>query len=106
MFCGIIFLSKQNGKHEENKMTSIKLDIEFSSMGETTEEQAQVFAAEVKQRIESEYPDASVSVGIDIRGPGELYVIADSSEEQDSIIDRVNYIENDVWERGNWHNAS
>ncbi|EPD4814833.1 hypothetical protein ACSAK4_000914 [Salmonella enterica subsp. enterica serovar Newport] len=87
-------------------MTSIKLDIEFSSMGETTESQAQVFAAEVKSRIESEYPDASVSVGIDIRGPGELCVIADSSEEQDSIIDRVNYIENDVWERGNWHNAS
>ncbi|ECG5640445.1 hypothetical protein E1K64_01490 [Salmonella enterica subsp. enterica serovar Poona] len=87
-------------------MISIKLDIEFSSMGETTESAAKVFAAEVQQRIESEYPDASVSVGIDIRGPGELYVIADSCEEQDSITERVNYIENDVWSYGEWHNAS
>ncbi|EHQ4621195.1 hypothetical protein KQ096_003815 [Salmonella enterica] len=99
--CGTIYLLKQNGKYEEIKMTTIKLDIEFSSLGETTEAVAKVFAVEVQQRIESEYPDASVSVGIDIRGFGGLSV-----DEQDSIIECVNYIERDVWENGAWHNAS
>ncbi|EGC1289505.1 hypothetical protein H8526_003594 [Salmonella enterica] len=87
-------------------MTTIELNIEFSSLGETTEAVAKVFAAEVQQRIESYYPDASVSVGIDVRGFGDLSVIADSCEEQDEIIERVNYIERDVWENGDWHNAA
>ncbi|EEE7366016.1 DinI-like family protein [Salmonella enterica subsp. enterica serovar Berta] len=87
-------------------MTTIKLDIEFSSLGETTEALAKVFAAEIQQRIESEYPDASVNVGIDIRGFGGLSVIADSCEEQDEIIEQVNYIKRDVWENGDWHNAA
>ncbi|EEF9468818.1 hypothetical protein IQ508_000769 [Salmonella enterica] len=104
--CGTIYFLKQNGKYEEIKMTTIKLDIEFSSLGETTEAVAKVFAAEIQQRIESEYPDASVSVGIDIRGFGGLSVDADSVDEQDSIIECVNYIERDVWENGAWHNAS
>ncbi|ELF4293450.1 hypothetical protein RNF80_003008 [Salmonella enterica] len=87
-------------------MTTIELNIEFSSLGETTEEVAKIFAAEVQQRIESEYPDASVSVGIDVRGFGGLSVIADSCEEQDEIIERVNFIERNVWEFGDWHNAA
>lgn len=87
-------------------MITIELNIEFSSLGETTEAEANVFAAEVKQRIESEYPDASVSVGIDVRGFGGLSVNADSVDEQDSIIECVNYIERDVWENGAWHNAA
>ncbi|EEM6324562.1 hypothetical protein C9H16_24405 [Salmonella enterica] len=87
-------------------MITIELNIEFSSLGETTEAAAKVFAAEVKQRLESEYPDASVSVDIDIRGFGGLHVIADSCEEQDEIIERVNDIERYVWEKGSWHNAA
>ncbi|EGN5550300.1 hypothetical protein ISI31_000961 [Salmonella enterica] len=87
-------------------MITIELNIEFSSLGETTEAEANVFAAEVKQRIESEYPDASVSVGIDVRGFGDLFVIADSCELQDEIIERVNFIERNVWEFGDWHNAA
>ncbi|EEH0274563.1 hypothetical protein OHU06_005054 [Salmonella enterica] len=103
---GTLSLLKQNDKHEGIKMITIELDIEFSSLGETTEAVAKVFAAEVKQRLESEYPDSSVSVDIDIRGFGGLHVIADSCELQDEIIERVNYIERDVWEHGAWHNAS
>ncbi|ENU2135446.1 hypothetical protein ACE60T_005897 [Salmonella enterica] len=87
-------------------MTTIKLNIEFSSLGETTESQAKVFAAEIRQRIESEYPDASVSVCIDTRGFGGVSVIADSCELQDEITERVNDIERDVWENGVWHNAA
>ncbi|EBD5994274.1 hypothetical protein CU954_25675 [Salmonella enterica] len=87
-------------------MTTIKLDIEFNSLGETTEVEANVFAAEIQQRIEYEYPDASVSVGIDVRGFGGLSVNADSVDEQDSIIECVNFIQRDVWENGAWHNAA
>ncbi|ECU5463648.1 hypothetical protein APM95_21665 [Salmonella enterica subsp. enterica serovar Muenchen] len=87
-------------------MSMIKLDIEFSSLGETTEAEANVFAAEIKQRIEYEYPDASVSVGIDVRGFGGLSVIADSCDEYDSIVECVNHIQRDVWENGAWHNAA
>ncbi|EHA6692169.1 hypothetical protein JMB95_000706 [Salmonella enterica] len=87
-------------------MSTIKLDIEFSSLGETTEAEANVFAAEVQQRIEFEYPDASVSVGIDVRGFGGLSVIADSCDEHDSIVECVNHIQRDVWENGAWHNAA
>ncbi|ELG3532029.1 hypothetical protein RN068_001781 [Salmonella enterica] len=87
-------------------MTTIKLDIEFSSLGETTEAEANVFAAEVLQRIEYEYPDASVSVGIDVRGFGGLSVIADSCDEHDLIVECVNHIQRDVWENGAWHNAA
>lgn len=87
-------------------MTTIKIDIEFSSLGETTEAAAKVFAAEIQQRIESEYPDASVSVGVDMRGFGGVSVIADSGELQDEITERVNDIRRDVWENGDWHNAA
>ncbi|EJE9586971.1 hypothetical protein M5722_001484 [Salmonella enterica] len=87
-------------------MISIKLDIEFGSMGETTEAEAKVFAKEVQNRIEEEYPDASVSVGIDVRGFGELHVAADSCEQQDEITERVKQIEQDVWNNGEWHNAA
>ncbi len=87
-------------------MTTIKLDIEFSSLGETTEAEANVFVAELQQRIEFEYPDAFVSVGIDVRGFGGLSVNAGSVDEQDSIIECVNYIQRDVWENGAWHNAA
>ncbi|MIE73090.1 hypothetical protein EL06_27985 [Salmonella enterica subsp. diarizonae] len=87
-------------------MTSIELNIEFTSLGETTETEAKVFAAEVQRRIESEYPDASVIVGIDFRGFGGLFVNADSYEEQDLIADRVYSIKDYVWEKGVWHNAS
>ena len=83
-------------------MTSIKLKIEFSSLGETTEAEAKEFAAAVQQRIESEYPEASVSVGVDILGPGELHVSAESCELQDEIIERVKRIEQDTWEDGTW----
>ncbi|ECP2797711.1 hypothetical protein FZF52_02635 [Salmonella enterica] len=87
-------------------MSTIKLDIEFSSLGEMNESLAKLFAAEIQYRLESEYPDASVSVGIDIRGFGGLYVDADSFELQEEITERVKEIERDVWENGAWHYAA
>ncbi|HII2784420.1 TPA: hypothetical protein ACY0AA_000956 [Escherichia coli] len=85
--------------------TSIKLAIEFSSLGETTEKEAAAFAKEVESRIEAEYPDASVSVTIDMRGFGGLEIYADI-DLQDDITEQVNFIRRDVWENGNWHRAA
>ncbi|EEF4954605.1 hypothetical protein GKT70_13830 [Salmonella enterica] len=83
-------------------MVSIKLYIDLCDLGGTTEAVAKIYAAEVQRHIESEYPDASVSVGTDDYGFGYLSVIADSCDEQDEITDRVNYIEQDVWCNGEW----
>lgn len=83
---------------------SIKLAIEFSSLGETTEQQAAVFAKEVQSRIETEYPDASVSVTIDMRGFGGLDVVCDGDSNE--MIESIRNIQNAVWENGNWHNAA
>lgn len=87
-------------------MSMIKLDIEFSSMGETTESQAKIFAAEIQQRIQSEYPDSLVRVDIVFSGFGGLSVIADSCDEHDEITERVNDIQRDVWDDGAWRNAA
>lgn len=82
-------------------MTTINLAVEYASLGETTEQQAAVFAKEVQSRIEAEYPDADVTVTIDIRGFGGLTVRAD--DDTDEICENVTLIQNDVWENGNWH---
>ncbi|EBK0818428.1 hypothetical protein D3R19_08080 [Salmonella enterica] len=87
-------------------MTTIILDIGFDCVGEISEEVAGVYVAEVEQRIESEYPDALVSVYVDVCGFGGLSVIADSCDEQDEIRERVNYIGRDVWDNGFWRNAA
>ncbi|EKP8944850.1 hypothetical protein P4K07_004216 [Salmonella enterica] len=87
-------------------MTTIILDIGFDCMGEISEGVAEVYAKEVEQCIESEYPDALVSVYVDFCGFGGLSVISDSYDEQDEIRERVNYIGRDVWDNGSWHNAA
>lgn len=83
-------------------MTTVELYIDICDLGGATESVAKVYAAEVQRRIESEYPDASVSVGTGIHGFGDLFVIADSCDEQDEITERINDIELDVWCNGEW----
>ncbi|ECJ5891864.1 hypothetical protein FNH88_19730 [Salmonella enterica subsp. salamae] len=85
-------------------MSTINLEIEYSSLGETTEQEAGFFIDELKDAIQKEFPEASVSVSLDLRGGGEMIVIADDSQEQDEMCLKITDIERKVWERGNWHN--
>lgn len=85
--------------------TTINLAIEFSSMGETTEEEAALYIDELQSKIEAEYPDASVNVSLDVREFGGLDVSADDCETQDAIRDTVADIKQSVWDNGDWHNA-
>lgn len=85
-------------------MTTINLAIEFGSLGETTEQEAKLFIDELKSEIEKEYPEADVTVLLDVRGFGGLDVLADDSEAQDEITNSVREIQNRVWENGQWHN--
>ncbi|ASD85735.1 hypothetical protein EIL26_00610 [Salmonella enterica subsp. enterica serovar Newport] len=86
-------------------MTTIQVDVAFSDMGETSESSAKVYISELLQRIESEYPDALVTVSLDMRGFGGETIVADSLDDEDAIKERLDFISADVWNNGTWHNV-
>ncbi|ENJ3332786.1 hypothetical protein AB1B89_003664 [Salmonella enterica] len=86
-------------------MTTIKIGVAFGDMGETSELAAKAYVLELQQRIESEYPGASVTVSLDMRGFGGETIVADSLDDEDEIKERLNCISADVWENGSWHNV-
>lgn len=67
-----------------------------------SENELELYRAEVQQIIEAAFPEAAVSVEV-VSGSESATRITGSGEDTTDIRDEINIIANHVWNNGEWH---
>lgn len=63
------------------------------------------YRAEVQERLIETFPGANVVVEIAHGNSKALVEGVAHGDQQESVIETINSIANEVWNHGNWHNA-